>query len=120
MHLENTRIKVIILIIYLWITSLFTTIHLLEKLEISGYYGTGTIRVNGLGKSYPLVDITAFKHSEKGTMRSMQTTIPDSKCYIKLIQWLDNKVVTLASSMFGTNPERKSKSKRKMVVKSSP
>ena len=47
----------------------------------------------------------------------MQTTstFAMKECCIKLTQWLDNGVVTLASSVFGTNPIRQSKRWSKML-----
>ena len=91
--------------------NLFTTVPLLEVLEANGYHGTGTVRVNRLGKSCPLADTADFKRTERESMRSAQTIIASSlrNCCIRLIQWLDNGVVTLASSVFGINPQSNSK-----------
>ena len=72
--------------------NLFTTIPLLQELEQNGYHGTGNVRVNILGKSCPLAGTKSFKQSERGSIRSMQTTstFAMKECCIKLTQWLDN------------------------------
>ena len=91
--------------------NLFTTVPLLEVLDANGYHGTGTVRVNRLGKSCPLADTADFKRTEIESMRSVQTIIASSlgNCCIRLIQWLDNGVVTQAISVFGINPQSNSK-----------
>ena len=108
---------------HVFMDNLFTTVPLLEVLDANGYHGPETVRVNQLGKSCLLADTADFKRTERGSMRSVQTIIASSfrNCCIRLIQWLDNGVVTLASSVFGINPQSKSKrwlkiQKKKMLI----
>ena len=102
---------------HIYMDNLFTTIPLLQELEQNGYHSTGTVRVNRHGKSCPLADTKSFQQSERGFIRSMQTTstFAMKECCIKLTEWLDNGVVTLASSVFETNPIKQSKQWSKML-----
>ena len=52
---------------HVFMQNLFTTVPLLEELELNGYHGTETVKVNRLGKSCPLADTGAFKHLDKGS-----------------------------------------------------
>ena len=84
---------------------------LLEVLEMNGYHGTRTMKVNRLGIFCPFAVTAAFKHLDRGSMRSMQTTMTSSneKWCIKLTHWLGNDVITLAPSTFGTNAQKQSR-----------
>ena len=57
---------------------LFTTVPLLKEMDMNRYQALGTVRVNKLNRSCPLADIGDFKRSERGSMRSVQTTISSS------------------------------------------
>ena len=96
---------------YAFMDSIFTTAPLLEVFDVNEYHGTGTVRVNRFGKSCPSADTPDFKRTERGSIRSVQTIIASSlrNCCIRLIQWSDSGQVTLASSVFGINPQSKSK-----------
>ena len=96
---------------HVFMDNFFTTVPLLEVLDANGYHGTGTVKVNWLGKSCPLAYTADFKRTERGSMKSVQTIIASSlrNCCIRLIQCLDNGVVTLASPDFGINPQSNSK-----------
>ena len=63
---------------HIFTDSLFTTVPLLKKMDMNGYLASGIVRVNGLGMSCPLADISDFKRSKRGSMQSVQTTISSS------------------------------------------
>ena len=88
--------------------NLFKSVSLLEELKTNGYFGTETVRVIRIGKSCPPGVTTIFNKSQRGARRRLQTKtlLPNnsSGCCIKLAQWLDNGVVTIASSLSGTRP----------------
>ena len=96
---------------HVYMDSIFTTAPLLEVFDVNGYHGTGTVRVNRLGKLCPSADTPNFKRTERGSMRSVRTIIASSlcNCCIRLIQWSDNGTVILASSVLEINPQSKSK-----------
>ena len=54
--------------------NLFTTVPLLKEMDMNGCLASGTVRVNRPGVSCHLADISDFKRSERGSMRSVQTT----------------------------------------------
>ena len=66
--------------------NLFTTVSLLKEMVMNGYLASGTVRVKRFGRSCLLANISDFKHSERGSMQSVQTTISSStqKTCIKL------------------------------------
>ena len=84
--------------------NLFISLPFLEELHKKGYNGTGTIRVNRLGKNCPLVKPEMMKKS-RGSVMSYETVIPGSLSTLRVAQWLDNSVVTVASSQFGLTPQ---------------
>ena len=96
---------------HIFINNLFTTALLLEELKKGGYDGTGIMRSNRSGKDCPLSDTSSFKRSERGTMRSIQAVVTTTlqRVRIKLAQWLNNGVATLASSIHGIPPVSMSK-----------
>ena len=73
---------------HVFMDNLFTTVLLREALDANEYHGTGTVKVNRLGISYPLADTADFKRRERGSVRSVQTIIASSfrSCCIRLMQ----------------------------------
>ena len=60
---------------HIFMDNLFTTVPLLKEMDMNGYLASGTVRVNMLRRSCSLANINDFKRSERGSMRSVQTTI---------------------------------------------
>ena len=73
---------------HVFIDNLFKTVPLLEVLDANRHHGTETVRVNRLSKSCPLADTADFKHTERGSMKSVPTIIASSlrNCCIRLVQ----------------------------------
>lgn len=84
--------------------NLFTGIPALVQLKSLGYNGTGTIRENRLPKSCPL------KQDKKQTAkqgRGFMTSKSIEGLDIHLTKWVDNSVVSVASTVYGMNPVTK-------------
>jgi hypothetical protein len=80
--------------------NLFTSLPLLKELKDRGYSATGTIRVNRIPNDIPLKSVAQMKKEPRGGMSS--TT--DSVNKITVVRWVDNAVVSAASTLCGTNP----------------
>lgn len=65
-----------------------------------GYEGTGTIRQNLIPSSCPLPLKDKLKKMERGYIASSRI----SECNITVTKWVDNAVVSVASTLFGKEP----------------
>lgn len=99
----------------LYFDNLFTGISLLKFLKDSGYQGTGTLRENRIPKSCTLTRKEAMEKKARGTFES----VIDKDDGILFLRWIDNGVVTAASTCFGvhplTNARRFSRAEKKVV-----
>ncbi|KAK9712115.1 Transposase IS4 [Popillia japonica] len=84
----------------LYFDNLFTGMTLLKYLRDNNYEGTGTIRENRVPKGCPLTNKKAIEKRPRGTYESTL----DKANGIILVRWVDNGVVTTASTCFGTQP----------------
>lgn len=80
--------------------NLFTSANLLSFLKYRGYSGTGTIRENRLGKDFPLSGKKIFSKKQRGEYEC----IIEKNDGILYARWMDNSVVTAASSSIGVKP----------------
>lgn len=99
----------------LYFDNLFTGMTLLKYLRDNNYEGTGTIRENRVPKGCPLTNKKAIEKRPRGTYESTL----DKANGIILVRWVDNGVVTTASTCFGTQPlnqvKRYSQSEKKII-----
>ena len=84
--------------------NLFTSFPLLQHLSEQNYTATGTIRDNRL-KKCPLKAVSEMKKEKRGT----SDFIIDKANNISLCRWMDNSVVTIASTAHGREPLSKVK-----------
>lgn len=95
--------------------NLFTGANLLCTLKANGYGGTGTIRENRLPKNCPLLPTKQLEKQSRGDY----SAILEKESGILYVRWLDNKVVTMASTSYGVAPvkavQRFSRSEKKIV-----
>lgn len=100
--------------------NLFTGFPLLVYLKSRGYTATGTIRENRISKSCPLLSKEQMKKKDRGF--AISTKLKDSD--IVLTKWVDNSVVSAASTAYGMNPmsnvQRYSKAKKQKISVSRP
>lgn len=100
--------------------NLFTCFPLLTYLKDRGFSGTGTIRENRIPKTCTLQQKKKMAKLERGYYTSTQET--DSK--IVLTKWVDNAVVAIASTSYGTQPvkttQRYSREKKKHISVAQP
>lgn len=93
--------------------NLFTGLPLLLHLKSIGYGGTGTLRQNRLEKECPIAKVETMKKKERGTF--------EYACQgdVIVVRWMDNSVVTVASTSYGVNPlgsaDRYSKARKQKV-----
>ena len=80
----------------------FTTVPLLLELKERGYNGTGTIRSNYLGRDCPIMSTKEMEKKERGYFMSVSASV--EKTPVVLSRWKDNAIVTIASSLFGSEP----------------
>lgn len=96
--------------------NLFTNQTLLRFLSQNGYNGTGTIRINRLPKNIKLTEKAAWKKKDRGTFEY----ILDKNNGIHYSRWLDNSVITVASTCFGSIPtsgvKRFSRKEKKTII----
>ncbi|RVE42918.1 hypothetical protein evm_012446 [Chilo suppressalis] len=78
--------------------NLFTGIPLLIHLKSIGYGGTGTLRQNRLPKECPITKVESMKKKERGYY--------EFSCQgdVVVVRWMDNSVVTVASTDHKVNP----------------
>lgn len=100
--------------------NLFTSLSLLSHLKNRGFHATGTIRENRIPKSCPLLSKKELKKQKRGYYIS---SIEKNHGVI-LVKWVDNSVVTVASTLHGVNPittvNRYSSLEKKIVQVSRP
>ena len=95
---------------------MFTTLPLLQEIHHLGYNATGTMRSNRIDNKCPLSSVQTLAKMER---RRSEVVIADMKnCKIFVTRWKDNAVVTVASTMFGKEPEGKAKRWSKAMNKS--
>ena len=86
----------------------FTSFPLFSKLKEIGYEATGTIRKNKVEKKCQLVPIKEMKKSSKrGDICAAVGRSTDRNEEVKLVRWKDNNIVTVCSTVFGTEPIKK-------------
>lgn len=81
--------------------NLFTGIPALVQLKSLGYNGTGTIRQNRLPKGCPLIE-DKKKTAKLG--RGYMTSKSIQGLDIHVTKWVDNAVVSVASTVYGVDP----------------
>ncbi|KAG5880966.1 hypothetical protein JTB14_018695 [Gonioctena quinquepunctata] len=85
----------------IYIDKLFTGMNLLALLRTLGYGAIGTIRENRLEKSCPLTRKQDFQKKKRGYSEH----VIKKNDGILLVRWMDNSVVTMASTSAGVQPE---------------
>lgn len=85
----------------LYCDNLFTSFHLLHFFKQLGYSLTGTIRDNRIPNNCPLVSKKVMSKKTRGEVAS----ILDKENGIILVRWVDNSVVTMASTSDGVFPK---------------
>ena len=86
----------------------FTSFPLSTKLKEISYNATGTIRKNKVEKKCPLLPIAEMKKkSKRGDISAAVSKSSDMSKELKLIRWKDNNIVTVCSTVFGTEPMSK-------------
>lgn len=83
-----------------FVDNLFTTANLLCTLKANGYGGTGTLRQNRVPPNCPLPPIEQMKKKARGAYSSAL----EQESGIMYVRWMDNSVVTMASTSFGVAP----------------
>ncbi|KAG5869432.1 hypothetical protein JTB14_003124 [Gonioctena quinquepunctata] len=83
--------------------NLFTGFNILHYLKQRGYDGKGTIRDNRIPKSCPSPAKNMFFKS-KSQKRGDYVSAIDKEDGISVVKWLDNNVVSVASTCHGINP----------------
>lgn len=95
--------------------NLFTGANLLCTLKANCYGGTGTIRDNRLPNNCPFLSKKILEKQSRGDF----SAILERESGILYVRWLDNKVVTMASTSYGVAPvktvERFSRTDKKIV-----
>lgn len=100
----------------IYIDNLFTSTYLLKDMRDEGYWCTGTMRENRLPKGIPLPTKATLQKSAK---RGEYFSILDRTTGIVFARWVDNNVVTVASTCYGVEPisqVRRYSSKEKKVI----
>jgi len=85
----------------IYIDNLFTGFNLLAYLKNLGYGAVGTIRENRISKSCPITGKNQFQKKKRGEYEH----IIEKNDGILLVRWMDNSVVTIASTNAGVQPE---------------
>lgn len=80
--------------------NLFTSFHLLHYLKEQGYGATGTIREGRIPNNSPLLSKNVMKTKSRGEYVS----VLDKTHGIILTRWMDNNVVSIASTNYGNYP----------------
>lgn len=83
--------------------NLFTGLNLFSYLRYKGFGAIGTIRENRIPKSCPLTNKKIFQKNKRGESQH----ILDKTSGVLLLRWLDNSVVTMASTCAGVQPMTK-------------
>ena len=98
----------------LYFDNLFTSLHLLQHLKSSGYGATGTLQENRCRKC-PLTPIANVKKLPRGSAEY----VADTANRIVICRWMDNSVVTIASTCHtnqsSTKVQRYSQKEKKRI-----
>nr|CAH7749592.1 unnamed protein product [Callosobruchus chinensis] len=86
----------------LYFDNLFTSMSLLMYLDSCGYSATGTMRENRVPKNCPKKPVKSMKKEKRGVFEYATTKVVGSSVIIT--RWMDNSVVTVASTCHGVNP----------------
>jgi hypothetical protein len=87
---------------FFFFDNLFTNVKTLLFLKENGYYRTGTIRENRISKDIPIPDKKKIASKmERGSTFSAF----DKNNGIQYVRWVDNAVITMASTRYGVNPK---------------
>ncbi|KAJ8938653.1 hypothetical protein NQ314_011392 [Rhamnusium bicolor] len=84
----------------IYVDNLFTGFNLFSYLGHLGYGAVGTIRENRIPKSCTLLNKKAFSKKRRGEYQH----VIEKNSGILLVRWLDNSVVTMASTDAGVSP----------------
>ncbi|KAK9744400.1 Transposase IS4 [Popillia japonica] len=84
----------------IYFDNLFTGSNLLTYLKERGYFATDTIRANRIPKSCPLTEKRVFSKKVRETYES----VIDGDHGILSARWLDNGIVSIASTCYGIIP----------------
>ena len=74
----------------------------MRLLKGNGMAATGTVRVNRMEKA-PLQAVDDMKKEATGS----SDVVNDNKSNVTLVRWKDNKVVTVASTLYGKEPMKR-------------
>ena len=80
----------------------FTSPSLLRLLKGNGVAATGTVRANRT-ENAPLQAVDDMKKEARGS----SDVVNDNKSNVTLVRWKDNKVVTVASTLYGKEPMKR-------------
>ncbi|XP_039297935.1 piggyBac transposable element-derived protein 3-like [Nilaparvata lugens] len=80
--------------------NLFTSFNLLSHLKERGYEATGTVRENRLPRDCAIPSSKDLKRKKRGTLEFAKSEEES----ILVARWVDNAVVTVASTCYGINP----------------
>ena len=82
----------------------FTSPSLLRLLKGNGIAATGTVRANRT-ENAPLQAVDDMKKKARGS----SDVVNDNKSNVTLVRWKDNKVVTVASTLYGKEPMKRAR-----------
>ena len=82
----------------------FTSLSLLRLLKGNGMAATGTVRANRT-ENAPLQAVDDMKKMARGN----SDVVKDNKSNVTLVHWKDNKVVTVASTLYGKEPMKRAR-----------
>ena len=82
----------------------FTSPSLLRLLKGNGMAATGTVRANRT-ENAPLLAVDDMKKEARGT----SDVVNDNKSNVTLVGWKSNKVVTVASTLYGKEPMKRAR-----------
>lgn len=85
---------------HIFMDNLFTSFNILKCLKQRGYHGTGTIRDNRIPKDCPLPNKAMMKKMVRGTA----VAAIEKEDGILVCKWVDNNVVSVASTANGLQP----------------
>lgn len=82
-----------------YIDNFFTSIPLLNELQTLGHDCTGTVRQNRVDGA-PLTEVKKMKKLHRGSFDQLT----DESTGVTVVRYMDNNVVTVASTVYGVNP----------------
>ena len=82
----------------------FTSSSLLRLLKENGMAAIGTVRANRT-ENAPLQSVDDMKKKARGS----SDVVNDNKSNVTLVRWKDNKVVTVASTLYGKEPMKRAR-----------